>query len=231
MGIYKKRKKRIKDLPKDLLPREKMQNLGTERLTEEELWAVILGSGTKGFSVLDISQKLTDIGWEKLQKMGWEEISNIPGLGKVKALTVKAVIELCKRHSKEENRIVIDSPKKIAELVSPKIRSKKEHLFVVSLSFSNRLLGIDLVALGSLNTVNAPLRDIFQPVFQRGGYFFVLVHNHPDGLSEPSEEDKFFTKRVKEVAELLGLELIDHIVLGEDGYFSFYENNLLPNSP
>jgi DNA repair protein RadC len=224
--MYKKRKRKISDLPKDLLPREKMQNFGADKLSEEELWAIILGSGTKGFSVLDISQKLTEIGWENLEKLSLEDISKIPGVGKVKALTIKAVLELCRRHRKE-NAPVIDSPKKVVELVKPKIKDKKEHLFVVSINLSQKLLGIDLVALGSLNTVNAPLRDIFQPVFQRGGYFFILVHNHPDGISKPSEEDKRFTNRVKEAATLLDLELMDHIVLGDDGYFSFYENNLL----
>jgi len=200
--------------------------LGAHHLTEEELWAVILGSGTKGFSVLDIAQKLTEIGWEKLEKLNLEEISKIPGVGKVKGLTIKAVLELCKRHRKE-NAPLIDSPEKVASLVQKKIKGKKEHLFVVSLNFSNRLLGIDLVAVGSLNTVNAPLRDIFQPIFQRGGYSFILVHNHPDGESAPSEEDKIFTNRIKEAAELLGLQMIDHVILGEDGYFSFYENSLL----
>ena len=224
--MYGKRKKKIKDLPKDLLPREKMQRFGENSLSEEELWAVILGSGTKGFSVLDIAQKITEIGWEKLGKLSLEDISKLPGVGKVKASTIKAVLELCKRH-KRENAPLIDSPQKVLNLVKPQISAKKEHLFVVSLNLSQKLLGVDLVALGSLNTVNAPLRDIFQPVFQRGGYFFILVHNHPDGKSSPSQEDKLFTRRVKEAAELLGLELMDHIILGEDGYFSFYEKNLL----
>ena len=95
--VYRKKGKPLKELPKGLLPREKMEKFGPERLTEEELWAVILGSGTKGFSVLDIAQKLTEMGWEKLLSLSVEDISKIPGVGKVKAMTVNAVLELCRR--------------------------------------------------------------------------------------------------------------------------------------
>jgi len=223
---YKPDSKPLKELPKNLLPREKMLNLGEEKLTEEELWAVILGSGTKKVSVLDIANHLGEIGFEKLSQMGIDELSKIPGVGKIKALTVKAVLELCRRNKNGSGR-KITSPQQVAELVKPLLKGEKEHLFVLTLSLGQKLLGIDLVALGSINTVYAPLREIFQPVLTRGGYFFILVHNHPQGDCNPSYEDREFTKRVREGAEILGLELLDHVILGEDGFFSFKENGLL----
>ena len=224
--VYRKKGKPLKELPKGLLPREKMEKLGPERLTEEELWAVILGSGTKGFSVLDIAQKLTEMGWEKLLSLSVEDISKIPGVGKVKAMTVKAVLELCRRNPNGE-KPKITSPSQVQQLVKPLIRGKKEHLFVLSLSTSQRLLSVDLVALGHLNAVYAPPREVLHPVIANGGYFFILVHNHPDGSCSPSREDIEFTKRVREGADLLGVELLDHVILGENGFFSFKGEGLL----
>jgi DNA repair protein RadC len=224
--VYKPNSKPLKELPKDLLPREKMLKLGSENLSEEELWAIVLGSGTKGFSVLDIAAKLTEIGFEKLSSLSVEELSKIPGVGKVKALTIKAVLELCNRNKNGE-KPKITSPKQVEELIRPLIKVNKEHLFVLTLSLAQKLLGIDLIAVGSLNIVYAPLREIFQPVISKNGYFFILVHNHPQGDCYPSPEDKDFTDRVSKGAKLLDLELLDHVIIGEGGYFSFRENGLL----
>ncbi len=224
---YGRKGKKVKELPKDLLPREKLERLGADRLSEAELWAVILGSGTKGFSVLEIGEALAELGLERLLEMAPEEIAKIRGVGRAKALVVKAVAELCRRFKEGSEEIFIKSPADAVKVVSPLIKGKKEHLFVLSLSIGQKLLDVELVALGSLNTVGAPLREIFLPVVRSGGYFFILLHNHPDGKSLPSEEDKAFTRRVKETGKLLGLELLDHIVLGEDGFYSFRENGLL----
>ncbi len=201
--------------------------MGPDALDEAELWAVILGSGTKGFSVLDIGKELSSVGFEKLADLSVEEISKIPGVGKVKALTIKAVLELCKRHHLGEERPKITSPKKVEEIVRPLIKGRKEHLFVLSLSISQTLLSVELVAVGSLNTVNAPPREIFAPILRSGGYYLVLVHNHPDGEAEPSREDITFTERICKICRLLGLELLDHVILGERDLFSFRENRLL----
>jgi DNA repair protein RadC len=224
--VYRANPKPLKELPKDLLPREKMLKLGSNNLSEEELWAIILGSGTKGFSVLDIANKLTEIGFEKLASLSVEELSKIPGVGRVKALTIKAVLELCSRNKNGE-KPKITSPKQVEELIRPLIKTNKEHLFVLTLSLAQKLLGIDLIAVGSLNIVYAPLREIFQPVISKNGYFFILVHNHPQGDCSPSPEDKSFTERVIEGAKLLDLELLDHVIIDERGYFSFRENGLL----
>ncbi|HID79966.1 MAG TPA: DNA repair protein RadC [Aquifex aeolicus] len=223
--MYKPKGKSLKDLPKGLLPREKLEKLGAENLAEEELWAIILGSGTRGFSVIDIGARLASLGFENLAKLPLEELSKIPGVGRVKALTVKAVTELCKRNRNGEN-LKITHPLQVVKLVSPLLKGKKEKLFVLTLSAGQRLLGLDLVAVGSLNTVYAPPREVLQPVISRGGYLFILVHNHPDGEAQPSKEDITFTKRIEEGANLLGLELLDHIIIADDHYFSFKENRM-----
>lgn len=227
MPYGRKKGKPVKNFPRDLLPREKMLNLGAERLTEEELFAIILGSGTKGFSVLDIAEELANIGLERLKTMSVEEISKIPGVGKVKALTVKAVAELCSRHCKGETEKFIKSPEDAVEVVKPLIKTKKEHLFVLTLSVGQKLLHTELVAVGGLNVVHASPREIFKPVLTHGGYFYILVHNHPDGSSTPSPEDISFTKTVEKAGNLLGLELLDHVILGDDGFFSMREKGLI----
>jgi DNA repair protein RadC len=225
---YGRRKgKPIRELPKDLLPREKMVALGADKLSEEELFAIILGSGTKGFSVLDIASKLSEFGFDKLKTMSVEEISKIRGVGKVKALTVKAVVELCKRYCEGTNSVYIKSPEDAVQVVKPLVKGKKEHLFVLTLSVGQKLLHTELVAIGGLNVVYASPREIFRPVISHGGYFYILVHNHPDGEAEPSREDVEFTRRVEKAGNLLGLELLDHIVLGEDDYVSMRERGLI----
>ncbi|NPB05629.1 MAG: DNA repair protein RadC [Aquificae bacterium] len=216
-----------KELPKDLRPREKMLSYGPEALDEAELWALVLGSGTKGFSVLEIGQKLSSLGFGKLKDLTLEDLFRIPGLGKAKAATVMAVLELCKRHAAGEEKPKITSPSQVEKVVRPLLKGQKEHLFVLSLSLSQRLLSVDLVALGEANVVRASPREVLGPVLKSGGYFFVLAHNHPDGDPLPSPEDRAFTRRIEEAARLLGLELLDHVVLGEKGFFSFRENKLL----
>jgi DNA repair protein RadC len=224
--MYNPRGKPLKELPSRLLPREKLEKLGEESLTEEELWAIILGSGTKGFSVLEIGAKLSSLGFEKLAQLPLAELSKIPGVGRVKALTVKAVIELCRRNRNGENP-KITHPLQVVELVKEHLKGKKEKLLVLTLSAGQRLIGLELVAVGSLNTVYAPPREVFQPVIAKGGYMFILVHNHPDGEAKPSREDIEFTRRIEEGANLLGLELLDHIIVAEEGYFSFKEKGLI----
>jgi DNA repair protein RadC len=224
--MYNPKGKPLKELPKGLLPREKLEKLGEESLTEEELWAIILGSGTKGFSVLEIGAKLSSLGFEKLAQLPLAELSKIPGVGRVKALTVKAVIELCRRNKNGENP-KITHPLQVVELVRKHLKGKKEKLLVLTLSAGQRLLGLELVAVGSLNTLYAPPREVFQPVIAKGGYMFILVHNHPDGEAKPSKEDIEFTRRIEEGANLLGLELLDHIIVADEGYFSFKEKGLI----
>jgi len=227
--VYKKRLgKNLKELPKELLPREKLLKFGVDKLDEAELWAIILGSGTKGFSVLELGKKISSLLEKGAENLSLERISQIPGLGNVKAMKILSVVELCKRYSnKQKENPKIDAPWKVIKIVSPLIKGKKEHLFVLVLSLNQKLLAVELVAIGSLNVVNASPREIFSPVLVKGGYFYILVHNHPDGEAKPSAEDIAFTKRIQEAGKLLGLELLDHIILGRDGYFSFRENKLI----
>ena len=225
--VYNHRPKKIRDLPKEVLPREKLQNLGAENLTEEELWAIILGKGSKGISVLEISEKITQIGSNRLKQISWEELAKIPGVGKAKALTIKAVLELCNRQNIKNSK-TIKHPMDVVEMIKPLIKLKQEHLFVVSLNISQKLISIDLVAVGSLNTVYAPNREVLHPVIKNSAYFFILVHNHPDGQPFPSPEDIQFTQKIKKAAELLDVVLLDHIILDDSGnYYSFKENGLV----
>jgi len=225
---YRERPKSPADLPKELLPREKMERLGASALSEEELWALVIGSGTKGFSVLEIASELANLGLKRISNAEISEISKIPGVGRAKAMTIKAIAELCRRSCAEERQKPrIDDPSQLAGLVKPLITQNKEHLFVVALTVGRRLLGVELVAVGGMTALSVKPREIFKPVLEKDGYFFALVHNHPGGEAKPSPEDLNFTRRIQKAGELLGLEMLDHLILGEEGYFSFRENGLL----
>jgi len=226
--VYRKKvKKSLKELPKDTLPREKLLKFGIRALDEAELWAVILGSGTKGVNVLEIGKTLAGLNREELLKLSLDRLLQIPGLGKAKSMVVLSVVELCKRLSQRSEQPKIENPRQVVEIVSNLIKAKKEHLFVLTLSPNQKLINLELVAVGGLNILYASPREVLTPVLANGGYFYILVHNHPGGDAKPSAEDIAFTKKICEVGKLLDVEMLDHIILGEDGYFSFRENKLV----
>jgi len=217
----------LKDIPQELRPREKLLRLGPEALSEEELLAVLLGSGTKGFDVLKLAKELVKMGWEELERKPVEELLKLKGLGLVKALKVKALLELSKRIRRGSKGVFIRNPKEAVAFLRSKFDDRKEKLVALYLDLSNRLVGEELVAVGSANRVFAKPKDVLFKAVKLSANGIILAHNHPSGPPEPSEEDLLFTQRVKKACELLGFELLDHIVLSEEGFFSFREEGLI----
>lgn len=219
--------KSIKEIPKDLRPREKLLKLGAEHLSDEELLAVILGSGTKGFDVLRLAKELVSMGWEELEKKDVSELLKIKGLGLVKALQVKAIIELSKRLRLSKKGTFIRNPKEAVEFLKDKFDKRKESLVAIFLDLSNRVLDYEVVAVGRVNTVFAEPKDILFKAIKLSANGIIISHNHPQGEPNPSNDDISFTERLKRACELLGFELLDHIILSEEGYFSFKEEGLI----
>lgn len=219
--------KSIKEIPKDLRPREKLLKLGAEHLSDEELLAVILGSGTKGFDVLRLAKELVSMGWEELEKKDVSELLKIKGLGLVKALQVKALIELSKRLRLSKKGTFIRNPKEAVEFLKDKFDKRKESLVAIFLDLSNRVLDYEVVAVGRVNTVFAEPKDILFKAIKLSANGIIISHNHPQGEPSPSNDDISFTERLKRACELLGFELLDHIILSEEGYFSFKEEGLI----
>ncbi len=222
---YKKR--RIKDLPSDLRPREKLKKLGPRALTDEELLAIILGSGTKGMDVLNLAEEILKAGWKNLKNMDVSELEAFKGLGEAKACKVKALIELSERIRSPFSGRKINSPEDAFELLLDKFPKTKEALLALYMDVSHRVIDIETVAVGSLNRVFAEPRDILRRAVELSSCCLIVAHNHPAGSPEPSEDDMSFTQRLSRACEILGIELLDHLIIGEDRFFSMKEKGLI----
>ncbi len=211
---YKRRS--LKDIPEHLRPREKLLKNGTSSLSDEELLAVILGSGTKGRDVLSLSKEVVNLGWERLKEIPVQELISYKGIGKVKALQIKALVELSLRISNPFSGVYINSPSDAYRFVKDKFSDRKESLVAVYLDISHRVIGFEVVAVGTVNTVYALPKDILYEAVKTSAYGILVAHNHPGGSSEPSKEDILFTERLSEACRILGFELVDHIVVDGD---------------
>ncbi len=221
-------KKKIKELPKDLLPREKALENGLESLSDAELLALSIGSGVKGLNVIGLADKIiSKYSLEGLKNLTIEELTKIKGIGTTKALQILAIVELAKRLTEEKNSITINSPEDVYNYTKNLKNETQEKLICLYTNTSNELLDEKTVAIGSLNVLSVKPRDIFFYALKSNAYGIILVHNHPDGYCKPSQEDIVFTDKVKALALELGFEILDHIVIGKDGYFSFARENLI----
>jgi DNA repair protein RadC len=221
-------KKKIKDLPEDLLPREKALKYGIKALSESELLAIALGSGTKGMNVIGLADLIiTKFGVENLKNITIDDLTKIKGIGKTKALQILSIIELSKRINEGEEKAVLSSPKDVYHLVKELKNEKQEKLIALYTNTLNQLLGKETIAIGSLNVLNAKPRDIFYYGINYNAYGIILVHNHPEGSCEPSAEDMQFTKNIKQLSIEMGFELLDHLIICKKGYYSFAAEELI----
>lgn len=219
--------KNIKEIPEELRPREKLERIGARSLSDEELLAVILGTGSKRLDVLSLSREILKLGWKRLEEIGLEELKNLNGLGRVKALQIKALIELSKRIREPYRYAVISSPGEAYEFLRDKFDERKESLVAVYLDLSHRVMDLETVAVGSLNRVYAQPKDVLRRAVELSAYGVLIAHNHPQGKAEPSKGDLEFTKRLKEACDILGLELVDHLIIDSSGYLSMREKGLI----
>ena len=219
----------IKELPKEILPREKALKYGIDTLSDFELLALILGKGTKKLNVLALAKKiLKDKSIKKLSSISFEDLKSIDGIGEAKALQILAIGEIIKRIEELENkRISFNSPSDVFNYVKHLSKDRQEKMLVLYTNTLNELLGEEIVAVGSLNVLSVQPRDIFFPAIKYNAYGLILVHNHPNGNPYPSKEDIQFTNLVKELADKLGFTLLDHIIVGKREFYSFLNDNNL----
>ncbi len=221
---------KMKELPISERPYEKMEMYGESVLSNAELLAIIIKNGTKDESSVTLAQKILSLGKEYskdtlsfLQDITIEELTKINGIGKVKALQIKAVCELAKRISRpiDNQKIKIKSPQDIVNLVMNELKlEKREIVKVVVLNSQNVIIKIQTIALGKTNSANIDIKDIFTEAIKRGLNKIILLHNHPSGNSIPSKQDIDFTKRIEEAGNLLNIQLLDHIIIGYNEYTS-----------
>ena len=221
----------IHDLPKEERPRERLAKFGESALSAQELLQLILGRGVAGESVAVMAQKLlTQFGsLQKLAEASIEELSLIKGIGLAKAAQIKATFEIGRRLSNQtppyKSKELTDS-KKVYQLMKSKLKDyHKEHFYIIALN--SRGHSIAEVSIGSLNASIVHPREVFAEAIKNKAASVIIVHNHPSGDPEPSEDDLTTTKRLVEAGKILGIEVIDHIIVTKKGFLSFKDKNLI----
>jgi DNA repair protein RadC len=222
----------VRDLPKPERPRERLQKLGPEALSSQELLALIISRGIPKKSVMTIAQELL-VRFGNVKAIGQatlEELSQIKGIGLAKAAQIKACFELAKREDleTEEESFDIKNPEAVFKLISSSIKDKaKEHFKLILLNTRNKKIGISTVSIGTLTTSLVHPREVFKDAITHSAASVILAHNHPSGDPEPSEDDLKITKKLVESGKILGIEVIDHIIVGKNNFYSFREKGLI----
>lgn len=221
----------IHDLPKDERPRERLVKFGEQALSAQELLQLILGRGISGESVAVTAQKLlSQFGsLQKLSEGSIEELSSIKGIGLAKAAQIKAAFEISRRLSTQipsyKSKELAD-PKKVCLLIKSRLKDyHKEHFYVIALNSRNH--SIAEISVGSLNASVVHPREVFSEAIINKAASVIFAHNHPSGNPEPSEADLAITKQLVEAGKILGIEVLDHIIVSKNSYFSFKIKNLI----
>ncbi len=218
--------KKIQNLPKFDRPREKLEQRGVKSLYDEELVAILIGSGIKGKSVLEISKTLTKILKEKKGDVKLSELEKIEGIGRSKACQIIAAIELTKRLISEEEE-KINNAKDVEKIVSDLKDKKQEHFVILTLDGANNLIQKHTVFVGTLNQSIVHPREIFANAVADRAASIIFVHNHPSGNLNPSDDDIKTTSRLVKAGNIMGIKVLDHIIISKKGYFSFNDNGLI----
>ena len=223
----------IKDLPSEDRPREKLKKLGAGNLTDAELIAIILRTGTKGKSVLTISQELINkcTNAAGLISLPLSELKRIPGIGEDKAISLLAAFEIGRRTQSQSKWLLnkkITSPAEVGEYFVPLLKDDlKEKFVVVCLSTANKVTRYETISIGSLNSSVVHPREIFKFAIENSAASIILVHNHPSGNPEPSKEDIAITKKLVDAGKIISIEVIDHIIIAGSTFTSLVERRLM----
>ncbi|OGX05974.1 MAG: hypothetical protein A2Z88_02790 [Omnitrophica WOR_2 bacterium GWA2_47_8] len=213
--------------PIDDRPREKLAKYGEHKLSNSELLAILLRTGVKGESAVDLARKLL-VKFKTFRNMShtdpsdWEEFK---GLGPAKLAQIKAALEIGRRFREEEvkeDRLQIRSAKDIVAILMPRMRDLKREVFkVVFLNSQNRIIAIEDMAEGTVNFASPVIREILQRALQHFATSIVCIHNHPSGKAVPSNEDRVFTRRLVDAGTALGVKILDHVIIGDEEFHSF----------
>ncbi|PAE23982.1 MULTISPECIES: DNA repair protein RadC [Bacillaceae] len=222
----------IKDFPQDERPRERFVQNGPESLSNHELIAILLRTGTKDESVLQLANRLLTHfeGLRLLKDASLDEITSIKGIGSAKAIQVLAAVEIGRRISKltYDDRYSIRSPEDGANYVMHEMRFlSQEHFVCLYLNTKNQVLHKQTIFIGSLNASIVHPREVFKEAFRRSAASIICIHNHPSGDPTPSREDIEVTKRLAESGKIIGIDVLDHLIIGENKFVSLKEKGYL----
>ena len=225
--------KTIKEIPLNDRPREKMAANGAAVLTDAELIAILLRTGTAEKSAIDIASEMTADGGLYKRLAGItriNELTNIKGLGQAKAATVLAALEIGRRiaSAKPLEKIHLSCPQDVADFLMPRLRfAAKEQFVVILLNNKNKVIGTEVVSEGSLSSSIVHPREVYAPAILHHAAAIMVAHNHPSGDPKPSTEDTEVTRMLARSGKVLGIPMIDHVIIGDGNYYSFLENEAL----
>lgn len=205
-----------------------MKRLGAEALSHAELLAILLRTGTRKESAVHLAQRILHDcgGLRRFAERNWDELTHISGIGPAKALELQASVELGRRvaRSRLPDAALVTKPQDAADLLMEELRHlREEHFVVLFLNTKNRVIGRQTLSIGSLNASIVHPREVFRAAIRRSSASILCAHNHPSGDPTPSPEDLQLTRRLAEAGELVGIELLDHIVIGDNRFVSLKE--------
>lgn len=226
---------RIKDMAPNEKPIEKLVKYGAERLSDAELLAIILRSGSRKMSVIETAQRILNDhpihkGLQGLNHRHLNELTKIPGVGTVKGCQIIALTEISRRMSSEicEQKLTVDSPETVADYFMEEVRYlEKERVYALFVDSANCIIHRVLISEGSINRSLMDPRELFKEALKANATSIILVHNHPSGNPEPSDIDILVTKKIEELGNKLGIKLHDHIIIGNGIYESFLNRGIL----
>ena len=221
----------IKNIPNYERPREKLKQLGKENISISELLSIIIKSGTTNKNVKDISLNLLNkYTIEDLKDLSIEDLTKFDGIGEVKAIEIIASIELGKR-------IYLHSPKVLTKLSSPKeiynetkylfFNKKQEYFYALYFNSKQELIKPKLLFIGTINQSTIHPREVFKEAYKASAYSIVIMHNHPTGDITPSKADDYITRTITNIGKIQGIPVLDHIIVSDNNYFSYYDNGKL----
>ena len=225
----------MKEMREENRPYEKCTRYGAAQLTDVELLAVLLRTGTKGMSALELAQNIikSQSGEDSLlniHTLTLQKLRFIKGIGNVKAIQILCLSELAKRlaQASARNSVTFEVPSTIAEYYKEEMRhQKQEHMKLLMLDTKSKLIGEQDISKGTVNAALITPRELFIEALACGAVYIILLHNHPSGDPTPSKSDILLTKRVKEAGELIGIQLLDHIIIGNNCYISLTESQMI----
>lgn len=225
-------KKTIKDLDQDDRPREKLIKYGADLLTDEELLAIIIATGNKEKNVIELSKEILDtFSYEDLADIEVAELTHINGIKNAKACSIVASLRLGKRIAQkvmEREIIKIEKSEDIYNYLKNELANKKnEYFYAILLNTKNVIISKEVISIGTLDVSLVHPREAFKPAIKKSAKSIIFAHNHPSGDYSPSNDDFKTTKRLVKAGDILDIEVLDHIIIGKDGYYSFKKENFL----
>jgi DNA repair protein RadC len=221
---------RIHDIDPENRPRERFLYSGPASLSPAELLAIILRFGTRGHNIVDTcSQLLAEHPLERLAELSLKELQMTPGIGEAKAMQIIAIFELNKRlHFSRNANLKVQSARDVFEYMKGRIPDvTKEHLCILFLDAKNRIMRHEIISVGTLTASLIHPREIFKAAIRESSNAVILVHNHPSGDVQPSNADKQVTTILRQAGNLLQIDLLDHVIVGADDWFSFRDHSMI----